>query len=203
MNVLRRIAMGIGGAVVVALVFSLAAPKTVHAVVSALVTVANTAANPVPVQSVDDHALHAFQESTFCTSAVSAPCQAQDLLPVPLGMTAVVQDVSGRCNFHPSATTTGFAPPPTSVALEAINSAATATTLDNPAGIAAVELQAAFQGTISSLNTFYTFGRPVTFYAASPSAGPQATFTLLVETPENFSAGCRFDVSGYYVKNGL
>ena len=54
MSILRRIAMGIGGTVVVALVFSLAAPKTVHAVVSALVTVANTATNPVPAQEVKE-----------------------------------------------------------------------------------------------------------------------------------------------------
>lgn len=54
MNVLRRIAMGIGGTVVVALVVALAAPKTVHAVVSALVTVANTATNPVPAQEVKE-----------------------------------------------------------------------------------------------------------------------------------------------------
>ena len=33
MNVLRRIAMGIGGTVVAALVIGLAAPKTVHALV--------------------------------------------------------------------------------------------------------------------------------------------------------------------------
>ncbi|HEV2617492.1 MAG TPA: hypothetical protein VGU63_12880 [Candidatus Acidoferrales bacterium] len=95
MNVVRRIAMGIGGTVVIALVFSLAAPKTVHALVSALVTITNTATSPVPVQSVDDHALRTFQEAGRCPSAVSAPCQAQDLLPVPLGMTAAVQDVSG------------------------------------------------------------------------------------------------------------
>ena len=54
MNVLRRIAMGIGGTVVVAVVMGLAAPKTVHALVSALVTVANTPANPVPVQEVKE-----------------------------------------------------------------------------------------------------------------------------------------------------
>lgn len=203
MNVLRRIAMGIGGTVVIALVIGLAAPKTVHAVVSALVTVANTPANPVPVQSVDDHALHAFQEAGHCTSAIGVSCQAQDLLPVPLGMTAVVQDVSGLCNFNPSPTTNGFAPLPTSVALEAINSATTATTPDNPNGVAAVELQAVFQGTIRSLNTHYSFGRRVTLYAASPSAGPQATFAFFVETPENFSADCGFNISGYYVKNGL
>ena len=52
MNVLRRIAMSIGGTAAVALVIGLAAPKTVHAVVSALVTVANTSANPVPTTDV-------------------------------------------------------------------------------------------------------------------------------------------------------
>ena len=203
MNVLRRIAMAIGGTAVVALVIGLVAPKTVHAVVSALVTVANTSANPVPVQSVDNHAMHAFQEAAACTSAANVSCQAQGLFPVPLGMTAVVQDVSGLCNFNPSPTTTGFAPPPTSVAIEAINSAATPITPGNPNGVAAVELQAVFQGTFRSLNTFYTFGRPVTLYAASPSAGPQATFAIFVGTPENFSADCGFNISGYYVKNGL
>ena len=203
MNALRRIVIAIGGTVVVALMLTLAAPRTAHAVFWALVTITNTSANPVPVQSVDDHAQHAFQEAARCTSAVSAPCQAQGFAPVPLGMNAVVQDVSGLCNFNPSPTTSGFAPPPTAVALEAINSAATATTSDNPNGIASVVLQAAFEGTIGSLNTHYTFGRRIALYAASPSAGPQATFTFLVGTPENFSADCGFDISGYYVKNGL
>ena len=203
MNVVRRIAMAIGGTAVVALVLTLAVPRTAHAVFSALVTITNTASNPVPVQSVDDHALHAFQEAATCTSAANFNCQAQGLFPVPLGMTAVVQDVSGLCNFNPSPTTSGTAPPPTSVALEAINSAATATTPDNPNGVASVELQTVFQGTIRSLNTHYSFGRRVALYAASPSSGPQATFAFFVETPENFSATCGVDFSGYYVKNGL
>lgn len=47
-----KIAFGISGIVVVALVLALAAPKRVHAVVSAFVTVANTSANPVPTTDV-------------------------------------------------------------------------------------------------------------------------------------------------------
>jgi hypothetical protein len=54
MNVLRRIAMAIGGTVVVALVLMLAVPRTAHAVFSALVTVVNTPKNPVPVQEVKE-----------------------------------------------------------------------------------------------------------------------------------------------------
>ena len=204
MNALRRVAMAVSGTMIVALVLMLAAPRAAHAVFSALVTVSNTSSNPVPVLSVDDHSQHAFQQAANCTSAVSAPCQVQGLFPVPLGMTAVVQDVSGLCNFTPSTTTSDFAPLPTSVAIEAINSAATVTTPDNPNGVASVELQAVFQGTIRSpLNTHYSFGRPITLYAASPSAGPQATFTFFVETPENFGAECGFNISGYYVKNAL
>lgn len=49
MNVLRRIVVGLAGVVVVALAIELAAPKAVHALVSTLVTVTNTSANPVPV----------------------------------------------------------------------------------------------------------------------------------------------------------
>lgn len=203
MNVLRRIAIAIGGTAIVALVLTLAVPRTAHAVFSALVTVTNTSSNPVPVQAVDGHALHAFEELGRCTSAVSAPCQALDFSPVPLGMTAVVQDASGSCNFAPSPTTSGFAPLPTGVGLETVNNAAAATTPDNPNGVGSVELQAVFQGTFRSTGTFYSFGRQITLYAASPSAGPQATFAFIVETPENFSANCVFSISGYYVKNGL
>ncbi len=51
-NVLKRIAMGVGGVVIVALLLALVAPKAVHAIVSTLVTVANTSSNPVPVENV-------------------------------------------------------------------------------------------------------------------------------------------------------
>lgn len=48
MNALRRIAMGLGGTLLIAVVFALAAPRSAHAVLAALVTVTNTSANPVP-----------------------------------------------------------------------------------------------------------------------------------------------------------
>jgi hypothetical protein len=53
MNVLRKILVGLGSIVVVALVLALAAPKTVRAVVSTLVTVTNTTSQPVPTMAVD------------------------------------------------------------------------------------------------------------------------------------------------------
>lgn len=53
MNVIRRMVVGLAGIVVVALAFSLVAPKAVHAIVSTLVTVTNGSGNPVPTVAVD------------------------------------------------------------------------------------------------------------------------------------------------------
>lgn len=53
---LKKVAMVISGVMVAAVLLALAAPKAVHAIVSTLVTVANTAANPVITQSGDNHA---------------------------------------------------------------------------------------------------------------------------------------------------
>jgi|SRR5579872_2521761 len=90
MNVLRRISMAIGGTVVVALVIGLAAPKTVHAVVSALVTVANTSANPVPVSNVNAPALEAYQD--FCRANLSTGTGDCNFQTVPAGKRLVIQD---------------------------------------------------------------------------------------------------------------
>ena len=102
MNVLRRIAMGIGGTVVVALVFSLAAPKTVHALVSALVTVANTTANPVPTTDVmrsvaQNVELHCQSSLNGAPSCIVIPPTGQigpePEYVVPSGSNLVITDV--------------------------------------------------------------------------------------------------------------
>jgi hypothetical protein len=49
---MRKALIGIGGLAILALLMALAAPKAVHAIVSTLVTVSNTAANPVPTHEV-------------------------------------------------------------------------------------------------------------------------------------------------------
>jgi hypothetical protein len=89
MNVLRRIAMAMGGTVVVALVIGLAAPKTVHAVVSALVTVANTSTNPVPVSNVNEPALEAYQDFCRADLSTSSSC---NFKTVPADKRLVIQD---------------------------------------------------------------------------------------------------------------
>lgn len=89
MNVLRRIAMAIGGTVMVALVIGLFAPKTVHAVVSALVTVANTSSNPVPVSNINEPALEAYQDFCRADLSVGTGCNFQT---IPAGKRLVIQD---------------------------------------------------------------------------------------------------------------
>jgi hypothetical protein len=54
MRILQRFLMGLGTVLLLALSLQLVAPKAVHAVVSTLVTVANTASNPVPVDTTAD-----------------------------------------------------------------------------------------------------------------------------------------------------
>jgi hypothetical protein len=54
MTFLKRFVMGIGGIAMLAALLQLATPKAVHAVVSALVTVANTTSNPVPTIGPSD-----------------------------------------------------------------------------------------------------------------------------------------------------
>src|SRR5277367_6200587 len=52
MKVLQRFLMGFGSLLLLAVSVQLFAPKAVHAVVSTLITVANTTSNPVPSQQV-------------------------------------------------------------------------------------------------------------------------------------------------------
>ncbi len=99
-NWLKRIAMGIGGVVVAAMLLAVAAPKAVHAIVSTLVTIANTPSNPVPTLSVDNPAKTPFFATATWKDANSDQCLAEHFLAIPPGMTAVVQDVSGYCRVQ-------------------------------------------------------------------------------------------------------
>jgi hypothetical protein len=98
MNVLRKFLVGLGSLVVVALVLALAAPKTVRAVVSTLVTVSNTTSNPVPTADVYHSATQSV--SLFCdfslnTSCISLPPTGGPNVAytVPAGQTLMVTDV--------------------------------------------------------------------------------------------------------------
>ena len=93
---------GIAGVLFVASVMTLVAPKTVHALVSALVTVANTSANPVPNRDVDNPARQAFQ-GIFPLFAGGGQMQGQLFVPNTTTTGApvkelVIEELSGGCN---------------------------------------------------------------------------------------------------------
>ena len=103
MNVLRRIAIAVGGTTVVALVIALAAPKAAHAVLNAFVTIANTPANPVPNRDVDNSANFPFSsevcigDANFCagvTDRFAVPAATSSGVPVKR---LVIESISGAC----------------------------------------------------------------------------------------------------------
>ena len=90
-----KAAAGIAGVLFVASVMTLVAPKTVHALVSALVTVANTSANPVPAQEVKE------SRSNFVTLSFNGsgydevlPDGSKSVFAVPTGQQFVITDVN-------------------------------------------------------------------------------------------------------------
>lgn len=174
--------IGIAGVLFAASTMILFAPKTVHALASALVTVANTAENPVPTQSVDNPALQSFEAEGFCTFS-GEDCTAE-VFSVPIGMTAVVQDVSGDCN------TPG--PLPDRIILTKFN----ILPVSPEANLGRIELTPVFEN-----QDEYAFGRQATLYA-STSPGPAALeFSARVTTILQTGGTCNVFVSGYLVKN--
>jgi hypothetical protein len=82
MRLLQRFMMGLGTALLIAVSLPLLAPKAVHAVVSAFVTIANTTANPVPTQQ-------AIPAKPFFGRMVLSPGAVQSAGPGPSGTLAV------------------------------------------------------------------------------------------------------------------
>lgn len=94
-KLLYKAAAGIAGVLFVASAMTLVAPKTVHALVSALVTVANTSANPVPAQEVKE------SRSNFITLSFNGsgydeilPDGSKSVFAIPIGQQFVITDVS-------------------------------------------------------------------------------------------------------------
>ena len=100
-NLAKRMVTVIGGVTIAAFVLMLAAPKAVHAIVSTLVTVSNSTANPVPTLSTDSPARQAV---LLAASVVLFDGQATGttlmtsggtLFAVPAGQRLVVDSVTG------------------------------------------------------------------------------------------------------------
>jgi hypothetical protein len=110
MKILQRFLLTLGTILLLALSLQLVAPKAVHAVVSTLVTVANTAANPVASRNVDNPATYPFS-ANLCIAINGGVCDPSlsQVFVVPANTSTgvavkrlVLQGVSGDCQGDPA-----------------------------------------------------------------------------------------------------
>jgi hypothetical protein len=108
MKLLQRFLMGLGTVLLLVVSLQLFAPKAVHAVVTTLVTVANTAANPVPVDTSADGrgsiALVGSQQlNAPTTSGLQVFENVSDLSTfiVPAGKRFMIDQVSAQVQSQP------------------------------------------------------------------------------------------------------
>jgi hypothetical protein len=98
-NIWKKITMGLGGIVLAALLLAVAAPKTVHAVVSTLVTVANTPSNPVyTTDAVNSENLLKVTCAIPDTSYSGGEVSNTNCYTVPAGQRALIEQVDGICS---------------------------------------------------------------------------------------------------------
>jgi hypothetical protein len=103
MKLFKRILIGFGTILLLALSLQLVAPKAVHAVVSTLVTVANTSANPVPVAQAKTNYINlAFNTSTQGYDEL-LPNGTTAAFVLPAGEKLVITDISWEviCEGNP------------------------------------------------------------------------------------------------------
>jgi hypothetical protein len=99
----KRMITTIGGMAIAAFLLALAAPRTAHAIVSTLVTIANSDSNPVPTKATDNRARQAVVLSVFVAAGDGEQGGFGPLLSpetgaaytVPAGQRLVVESVTG------------------------------------------------------------------------------------------------------------
>ena len=126
-QILKRLLMGFGSILAAALLLAVAAPKSAHAIVAALVQITNTTANPVPV--LDVRAAAAQNVELACTFTTGYCVQINPdgsfvdaAWVVPAGMQYVITDLEISSAMSTGVTTTIFGvqwtPPGGSLRLE-------------------------------------------------------------------------------------
>ena len=187
MNALRRIAMAISGTVVAALVLTLAVPRAAHAVLSALVTITNTAANPVPNRDVDNSANFPFSsevcigDANFCqgvTDQFTVPTVTSSGAPVKR---LIIETISGACDD-----TSGGS---NFIAGVALNTSA-------PADSSNSSLEIVILPAIQTEPGWAMFSGSVHFYASPGASVLEGTSGV---HSGGFGGGCFEAVSGYLV----
>ena len=175
----KRMVSVIGGLAIAAFLVTLATPKAVHAIVSTLVTVSNTAANPVPTRAADNPA----RQAVLLTAGIVMPdgqptgtllMNSESVqFTVPAGQRLVVDSVSGNMSA-PSGQT------PIEVAV-----------LGNSQ--AQIFPVATFQGSSGGFNVF-SFATPITTYL-DPGSQPLAFCSR--GPSSSGTAFCNFFVAGH------
>ena len=98
MQFVRRALIGVAGVALAGVIAGMVAPKPAHAVVSTLVTVMNSAREPIP--TVATEAQNAFLWEFFCAlGANSSLCNGFPTFAVPANNIAVIDSVSAYCTF--------------------------------------------------------------------------------------------------------
>ena len=111
---LKRTLWFVAALALAATLTGLLAPNAAHSLVSALVTVGNTPAQPVPTVATD--AQTAFVVSNYCyfnynSSGSTGPsdnCQLNPFYSVPAGKTAVIESATGVCVLNAGTTMREF-----------------------------------------------------------------------------------------------
>ncbi|MGB0036707.1 MAG: hypothetical protein WBP79_14645 [Candidatus Acidiferrales bacterium] len=93
---LSRLGLAVVSVTLFAFSAAVMAPRAARAVVSTIVTVANTAANPVPNSDVDNGARQPFQQQFSIGVPDGSNEGFQDSITVPAGKRLVVEFVSGE-----------------------------------------------------------------------------------------------------------
>jgi hypothetical protein len=170
-NIFKRITMGLGSIVLAGLLLALTAPKTVHAVVSTLVTVANTPSNPVyTTDAVNSENLLQVTCVLPDTSIDAGEVSNKNCYTVPPGQRALIEQVDGICS-----TQTGTAIANVSLYVDSKTQHQLPLTLENGS---------------TDLN-FYTFSVPSHYYS-----DVNATFMSYAGASTGAAANCYVNVSG-------
>jgi hypothetical protein len=97
----KKLLSGLGAVLLAALLLVVAAPKTVHAVVAALVEVSNTPSNPAI--TLEEEAQAAFVVNGSCLIN-TITCSIYPLYSVPENKIAVIESASEECYLDPGTT---------------------------------------------------------------------------------------------------
>jgi hypothetical protein len=177
----KRMVTVVGGLALAAFLLALAAPKAAHAIVSTLVTVSNTAANPVPTRATDNPARQAVllavavEMSDGQGSGIEPLFTDSGQFTVPAGQCLVVDSVSGHLTLPAGQT-------PNQLAVFGFSSSR-----------AQIYPVATFQGSSPGFS-YFSFATPVTTYMEAGSQ-PQA---FCSRGPSSSGvATCTFYVAGH------